>query len=187
MITVVSGLPRSGTSLMMQMLAAGGMTMMADGLRTADANNPKGYLEFEKVKQLRKDNAWLSEADGRTIKIVSHLLQSCPPGLRYQVVFVLRDIAEVVRSQEKMIGRLGTTATDAPAEQVIGLFKKHLAGIQQWLAQQPNFRVLYVQHRELIKNPRPSAERINEFLGGKLDVEKMLACVDPSLHRERAD
>ena len=107
--------------------------------------------------------------------------------MRYQVVFVLRDIAEVVRSQEKMIGRLGTTATDAPAEQVIGLFKKHLAGIQQWLAQQPNFRVLYVQHRELIKNPRPSAERINEFLGGKLDVEKMLACVDPSLHRERAD
>lgn len=186
MITIVSGLPRSGTSLMMQMMAAGGMKMMTDGLREADANNPKGYLEFERVKQLRKDSAWLHEAEGQTIKIVSHLLQSCPASFDYQVIFMLRDLDEVVASQEAMIKRLGKDVPSAKPEQVKDLFQKHLANIRNWLATQGNIRVLYVEHRELMTNPQPVAEQLNAFLGGRLDVAKMVACVDPSLHRERA-
>lgn len=186
MITIVSGLPRSGTSLMMQMLAAGGMPMMTDGLREADANNPKGYLEFERVKQLRKENDWLPEAEGKTIKIVSHLLQSCPAALDYQVIFMLRDLDEVVASQESMIKRLGTVVPPAKPGQVKDLFQKHLAHIRSWLATQGNIRVLFVQHRDLLADPTPVAEQVNSFLGGRLDVARMVACVDPSLHRERA-
>jgi hypothetical protein len=187
MITIVSGLPRSGTSLMMQMLAAGGMTMMTDGLREADANNPKGYLEFEKVKQLKKDNAWLPEAEGKVVKIVSHLLQSCLPGLQYQVVFMLRDVAEIVASQESMMKRLGKPVPPVPSAEVMAMYRQHLLTIQDWLARQPNFRVLYVLHRDLLKNSGPAVAKVNAFLGGQLDVAQMLTCVDPSLHRERAD
>ena len=187
MITVVSGLPRSGTSLMMQMLAAGGLEMMTDGLRAADASNPKGYLEFERVKQLHKDNTWMPQAEGRVIKIVSHLLQSCPPGHDYRVIFMLRDVTEIVASQESMMKRLGKPVPPVPAAEVVGMLRQHLLVIQDWLARQRNIRTHYVSHRDLIKSPEPAVDRLIEFLGGGQDRAAMLKCVDPSLHRERAD
>lgn len=187
MITVVSGLPRSGTSLMMQMLAAGGLEMMTDGVRTADASNPRGYLEFERVKQLHKDNSWMPEAEGKVLKVVSHLLQSCPPGHDYRVIFMLRDVAEIVASQESMMKRLGKPVPPVPSADVVAMLRQHLIVIQDWLARQPNMRVLYLSHRDLIKDSAPSVDKLIAFLGGGQNRSAMLACVDPALHRERAD
>lgn len=185
MITLVSGLPRSGTSLMMQMLHAGGMPVLTDNLRAPDANNPQGFLEYEKVKALKKDNTWLREADGRVVKIVSHLLQYLDASLQYEVIFMVRDVEEVVSSQASMLERLGKTESQAPAESLTRHFSKHLADIKEWLGKQANMRVLYIRHRDAVMEPDREAIKINDFLGGRLDVKKMTAKIDPSLYRER--
>jgi hypothetical protein len=185
MITVVSGLPRSGTSLMMQMLHAGGMPVLTDSLREPDANNPHGFLEYEKVKALRKDHSWMGEAEGKVVKIVSHLLQSVDMKYDYRIVFMVRDVEEVVRSQASMLKRLGKTDAQAPAETLNRHYAKHLAEIKQWLGAQQNFRVLYINHRDAVMNTEQEVQRINEFLGGGLDVAKMIAIIKPALYRER--
>ena len=185
MITVVSGLPRSGTSLMMQMLHAGGMPVLTDNLRTPDANNPQGFLEYEKVKALKKDNSWMGEAEGKVVKIVSHLLQSMDMKFQYQVVFMVRDVDEVVSSQASMLERLGKTSSQAPTESLLRHYARHLAEIRAWLDAQPNFRVLYVYHRDAVLNTEREAARLNDFLGGRLDTAKMKAIIDKSLYRER--
>ncbi|HEY8241067.1 MAG TPA: sulfotransferase domain-containing protein [Kiritimatiellia bacterium] len=185
MITVVSGLPRSGTSLMMQMLHAGGMPVLTDNLREPDANNPHGFLEHEKVKSLKKDNSWMGEAEGKVVKIVSHLLQFVDPRYEYRVIFMVRDVEEVVRSQSSMLERLGKTAAQAPADTLNRHYTKHLSEIKEWLGKQANFQVLYVNHREAVMNTEREVGRINEFLGGVLDVAKMIAIIKPALYRER--
>ena len=113
-IIVVSGLPRSGTSLMMQMLAAGGVEVVTDHVRTADTDNPRGYYEFELVKKIKQDASWLPEARGKAVKMVSQLLYDLPAGEKYRIIFLERDLDEVLVSQEKMLERLGRTA--APRE-----------------------------------------------------------------------
>ena len=185
MITVVSGLPRSGTSLMMQMLHAGGMPVLTDNLRTPDANNPQGFLEYEKVKALKKDNSWMGEAEGKVVKIVSHLLQSMDMKYQYQVVFMVRDVDEVVSSQASMLERLGKTGSQAPTESLLRHYARHLAEIREWLDTQPNFRVLYTYHRDAVLETEREVTKINEFLGGRLDVAKMKAIINKSLYRER--
>jgi hypothetical protein len=185
-ITIVSGLPRSGTSMMMKMLEAGGIPPLTDELRAADIDNPKGYYEFERVKQLDKgDTAWLSEARGKAVKIISYLLQYLPAGQQYRVVFVRRDIPEILASQRKMIINRGEDPDQMDDTQVEALFKKHLAGIESWLAKQPHVRVLYPRYADMLANPLPEIGRINDFLGGKLDTQAMAAVVDPNLYRNR--
>jgi hypothetical protein len=185
MITVVSGLPRSGTSLVMQMLAAGGLAVLGDDLRQADEDNPRGYLEFEKVKSLERDATWLPEAEGKAVKIISFLLPKLLSSFEYRVIFVRRNLTEVLRSQEKMLERRGQPP-GPPAEMMATHFQKHLQTVEQWLSRQPNIQVHYCDHAQLIESPGAATASIQQFLKLPLNIEKMSACVDPNLHRQRA-
>jgi Sulfotransferase domain len=182
-IIIVSGLPRSGTSLMMQMLDSGGVEVVTDHVRTADTDNPKGYYEFEQVKAIKRDTGWLPATRGKAFKMVSQLLYHLPPGETYRVIFMERDLDEVLLSQEKMLTRLGRTP--APREEIRGAYATHLGRLHEWLGRQPNLAVLRVRYNDLVGRSREQAERVREFLGGRADVEGMVKAVDPSLYRNR--
>lgn len=185
-VTIVSGLPRSGTSMMMKMLEAGGLPPLTDNLRTADEDNPKGYYEFERVKQLPKgDGAWLPDAQGKVVKVIAALLPSLPGGYQYRIIFMQRAMPEVLASQRQMLLRRGEDPNKIPDELIAKLFEKHLKQVNDWVSQQPNVERLDVNYNEMLKNPPPFIEQINAFLGNQLDKAKMAAVVDPSLHRQR--
>ncbi|MCX7422363.1 MAG: sulfotransferase domain-containing protein [Planctomycetia bacterium] len=185
MITVVSGLPRSGTSLVMQMLQAGGHPILCDECRPADPDNPCGYLEYAKVRTLERDATWLAEADGRAVKVVSPLLPSLPTGFDYRVIFVRRDLSEIIRSQEIMLQRRNQPAGPDSAMMTIH-FERHLKSIDEWLASRPDMQVLNCQHATLIGDPASAARKIAQFLQRSLDVIQMAAVVDPVLYRQQA-
>jgi hypothetical protein len=182
-VIIVSGLPRSGTSLMMQMLDAGGIEVVTDRLRTADADNPKGYYEFERVKQVKQDASWLEAARGKAVKMVSPLLYDLPPMERYRIIFMERDLDEVLLSQEKMLQRLGRPAQ--PAEAMKRSYTLHLERLHDWLGRQTNVVVLRVGYRALIQESAKQAERICNFLACRADLARMVRSVDPSLYRNR--
>ena len=186
-VIVVSGLPRSGTSLMMNMLRAGGVPIVTDEQRTADDDNPRGYFELERVKQLGKgDVSWVREAHGRAVKVISALLEHLPPTSSYRVLFMQRRLPEVLASQRKMLERRGEPTDTISDEKMAALFEKHLEKIEAWLAEQPNFSVLYVPYHDLAERPASQLDRIIGFLGRELDRDAMLAAVDPALYRNRA-
>jgi hypothetical protein len=185
MIVVVSGLPRSGTSMMMQMVQAGGMALLTDERREADDSNPRGYLEYERVKQLKQDQSWLGEAEGKAVKIVAPLLPHLPASYSYRVIFMERALEEVLQSQERMLERLGRAYSPGDRELLARAFGQQVERTKAWLRQQPNVKTLYVAHAEAVREPRDMAERVNVFLGGALDVERMAAAVDARLYRER--
>jgi hypothetical protein len=187
-VVLVSGLPRSGTSMMMKMLEAGGLPLLTDGLRVADPDNPEGYYEFERVKQLPKgDRAWLPAAADHGVKIISALLEHLPADYRYRVIFIERSIAEVLASQRKMLNRSGRTADPADDARLAAYFEKHLQIVKGWLREQPNFAVLYVSYNDLLRQPQPVVERIVAHLERPLDREAMVSVVNPSLYRNRQD
>ena len=185
-IVVVSGLPRSGTSMAMRMLEAGGMAVYVDGVRTADDDNPKGYFEFERVKDLAQetDKAWLAEARGKAVKIISYLLKDLPPSLNYQVLFMRRDLSEVLASQNKMLAHRGEVPA-AEDERMRGIFEDHLWRATYLLKNSAHFEHLFVDYKAVIANAAEEAAKINTFLGGQLDTAKMIAAVDESLYRNR--
>ena len=185
-ITIVSGLPRSGTSMMMRMLEAGGMEILTDGARTADEDNPKGYYEFERVKQIEHDRAWLEEAGGKAVKMISALLKHLPRDYSYKIVFMLREMEEILASQKQMLIRRGEPTDRVGDERMAELSEDHLAQVKDWLVDRPDMDVLYVSYNEVLKNPREYAERINRFLDGRLNVSRMEQAVDPSLYRQRS-
>jgi sulfotransferase family protein len=182
-IIVVSGLPRSGTSLMMQMLERGGVEVVTDNIRTADTDNPRGYYEFEQVKKIKADASWLPQTRGKAFKMVSQLLYDLPPTETYRVIFMERDLEEMLASQEKMLARLDRPY--APREQMKRSYALHLERLHGWLSQQPHFAVLRVSYNDLLERPEEPARRVSAFLGGRACVEKMAATVDPSLYRNR--
>ena len=186
-ITVVSGLPRSGTSMMMSMLEAGGVPILTDNVRTADEDNPKGYYEFERVKQIEHDWAWLADAPGKAVKIISELLMRLPEAApyRFKVIFMRRHMAEILASQRQMLLRRGEPADAVSNEQLTLLFTKHLKRFDAWAARQPNIAILYVSYNAMLEAPRDHAEQVNRFLGGGLDAEKMIAVVDKAFYRQR--
>ena len=185
-ITVVSGLPRSGTSMMMQMLVAGGLPAVSDGVRTADADNPRGYFELEAVKKLKTDSAWVAGARGHAVKVISMLLCQLPADYEYRVIFMLRDMDEILASQNEMLKRRGT-AGDASGDAAMRRhFEAHLKKVRVWLAKRKNFRVHFCEHRELLREPASQAHRVADFLGGGLDEPAMVRAIDPALHRNRA-
>ena len=184
-ITIVSGLPRSGTSMMMRMLEAGGMPLLTDGIRTADDDNPKGYYEFERVKQIENDQAWLEDARGKAVKMIAALLKYLPAEYEYHVIFMRRNVAEVLASQRRMLVHRGEATDAVPDERMADLFQKHVEQVEAWLAQQPNMAVLYVEHGDVLENAVSEARRISEFVSGALEVEAMAAAVDRSLYRQR--
>lgn|SRR5487761_1117894 len=183
-IIIVSGLPRSGTSLMMQMLENGGVEVITDGARTADVDNPKGYYELEKVKAIKRDASWLPDARGKAFKIVSQLLYDLPASERYRIIFMERDLDEMLASQEKMLERLGRPA--APREAIKGPYTLHLKRLGEWLAQQANMQVLRINYNELLAGPGRQVELVCGFLGGEADAQGMAKTVDPSLYRNRS-
>jgi len=185
MITIVSGLPRSGTSMMMKMLEAGGLRVMTDNLRTADADNPKGYYEFERVKQIEHDRSWLPEAKGKVVKMISELIKHLPPDYKYKVIFMRRKIEETLASQRQMLIRRGEPADKVSDERMAELFRQHLVRLDAWIKKQPNVEIMYVNYSEIMENPAEHAKQINQFLGNVLNVEAMVDVVDHSLYRQR--
>lgn len=184
-VTVVSGLPRSGTSMMMMMLEAGGLPVLTDNIRTADEDNPKGYYEFERVKQVEHDQAWLEQAQGKVVKMVSALLKHLPQSYTYKVIFMRRVMEEVLASQRQMLVRRGKPADTVSDERMADLSRQHLKKVEAWLDEQPNIEILYTSYNEVLKNPVEQAKKVNQFLGDTLDVESMVGAVDRSLYHQR--
>lgn len=182
-IIIVSGLPRSGTSMMMQLLEAGGLHIFTDNLRGADENNLKGYYEHEAVKIIQKDNSWMKNAVGKTIKVVSHLLSSLPMRYKYKIVFMERDIDEVITSQSKMLQNMGKLAQDTAHYSVENSFRQTNDKIKKWLEDKPNMNVLFVDYQETIKNSEKIIKQLNTFFDGKLNTENMLPIIDKNMYR----
>lgn len=185
MITVVSGLPRSGTSMMMKMLEAGGLNVLTDDIREADEDNLKGYYEDERVKALHEDNAWIGEAEGHVVKVISYQLKHLPNDHEYSIIFMERNISEVLASQKKMMIRRGEPSDDVPDGLMTGIFQKHLDETYAWLSTQPNMKVLYISYNDSLKEPELTVTQVNMFLGGIMDTKKMMPIVDSSLYRQR--
>jgi hypothetical protein len=183
-IIIVSGLPRSGTSLAMQMLAAGGVAVLTDGERAADEDNPRGYLELEQVKKIKQDASWLAGARGKAVKMISQLVYDLPASERYRVVLMQRDLDEILSSQEKMLARLGRPIM--AREKLKGAFENQIARFDEWIGRQPNMAVLRVGYSALVADPAGEAAKVNEFLGKMLDMHAMAAAVDPALYRNRS-
>lgn len=185
-IVVVSGLPRSGTSMMMKMLEAGGIPPLTDALREADKDNPKGYYEFERVKQMDKgDTEWLPQAEGKVVKVISALLQHLPADYDYKVIFMERHMPEILASQRKMLVHRGEDADQMDDARMAELFAKHVANIKSWFGEQPNFDVLYVHYSAVLADPDREARRVSAFLDDRINPEPMAEVVDPDLYRNR--
>lgn len=191
-IVAVSGLPRSGTSMMMQMLAAGGLPPLTDGVRPADESNPEGYFELEAVKDLDKAAsaradavAWLANARGKAVKILTPLLQYLPETYNYRVILMLRPLDEVVTSQNTMLARAGEATDVVPAGSVITQYETHLRKVQALLASRACFETLTVRYGDVIADPHAQAARVSQFAGGGLAVDRMAAAVHARLYRNR--
>ncbi len=213
MITVVSGLPRSGTSLMMQMLVAGGLPPLTDGIRSADTDNPRGYYEWERIKTIPQNAAVIGEAEGKVVKVISTLLMHLPaqwelpskrfdpsdpdsvgatppsgggsPCRGYKVVFMRRPLAEVVKSQAEMIKRLQTAGPALPPAAMQMALEAHRKQVVAWVERQPHISVYWADYHEILKSPTEQAVKIQQFIGISLKLDAMVAQVDPTLHRQR--
>jgi hypothetical protein len=186
-IVIVSGLPRSGTSMLMRMLEAGGLGIMSDGGRTADVDNPKGYFEHERIKDLERetDKSYLREGRGRALKVISFLIKHLPDENRYKVIFMRRDLDEVLASQDKMIQRLGSADAAVDREAMKEAYRNDIVRTRLLCRKRPNFELIEVHYKATIEDPAATARRINGFLGGRLDEAAMRKAVDESLYRNR--
>ena len=186
-VIVVSGLPRSGTSMMMKMLVEGGLEAVTDGLRQADSDNPNGYFELEAVKQMGEGNlTWMDGSNGKVVKVISSLLEYLPPQHTYKIIFMERDLSEVLASQQKMLTNRNeeSNVTDDELKQQ---FQDHLKTVRAWLVRQPNTEVLYVSFNELITNPEPFCVKIADFIGLPINKDDMLSVPNKKLYRNRAE
>jgi hypothetical protein len=183
-IYVASGLPRSGTSMAMRMLAAGGLPVLADERRAADSDNPRGYFELEAVKGTAIDASWVSAAPGRVVKVISQLLPHLPPDHDYRIVFLRRPLDQIVRSQRVMLERIAGPVTESD-EEARRLLAEHLVDIDTWLATARHVRWLGVSYERVLAEPHAQAARIAQFLERDLDLEAMVASIEPGLRRQR--
>ena len=190
-MTVVSGLPRSGTSMMMQMIEAAGMPILTDAVRVPDRSNPRGYFEHEAVKHLARESSFVSSASGMALKVVSPLLPKLPSGPHYRIVLMKRDMDEVLRSQARM---MGGAAANSPADREVedgilrAAFTKSMAQARAWIEKGPNTLVLEIEHGEALREPLQIARRVAEFIGTSSETDalaSMAAAVDALLYRTR--
>lgn len=186
-IVVVSGLPRSGTSMMMKMIEAGGVPVMIDNIRVADSDNPKGYYELERVKQLDKggDKEWIGDAQGKVVKVIAALLAHLSGNYQYRVLFMNRRVEEVVKSQQRMLENRKEDKDKLDEETLKTLLKKHASDVKSWVGKQPNFEMLEIDYNAMVQSPLEYIPKINAFLGGGLDEKAMANIVDPTLYRNR--
>jgi len=182
--TIVSGLPRSGTSLMMQMLAAGGVPPLHDGHRPADVDNPRGYFEFAPAKNLRADPSWLPHAKGRALKLVAQLLPFLPPGHDCRIVFMERSFDEVLASQETMLKRNRRIGAALAPDKLRAVYEQQLARVSEILEQR-RLPVLHVTHADCLADAAAVAARVKAFLNLPLNSAAMAGAVDRSLYRQR--
>ena len=187
-IVVVSGLPRSGTSMLMKMLDAGGMEIMTDSERTADIDNPKGYFEFERIKNLESetDKSYVRGARGKALKVISFLIKDLPDDNDYRVIFMRRDLSEVLASQNKMIDRLGTEDTSAQDEAMKEAYRNDIVRTRLLCRKRPNYELVEIHYRETVEYAAATVQKVNAFLGGGFDEAAMREAVDASLYRNRA-
>jgi hypothetical protein len=186
MITIVSGLPRSGTSLMMQMLAAGGLPVLSDGERQADEDNPRGYLEWERIKQLPNDPACIAEAEGKAVKVVSRLLLSLPYGHEYRIIFMQRPLPEVLASQEEMLRHRGTAKPGSNTSAIATAFESHLREVDAWLGGKSYLKFLRIPYHDVLHDAEDIGRKLVQFLEIRLNVEAMTHQVDARLYRNRS-
>jgi hypothetical protein len=184
-VTVVSGVPRSGTALMMQMLAAGGLPLLSDGVREPDADNPRGYFEYEAAKRTRRDTGWVADAVGRAVKVVHALAPLLPDDHEYRVILMRRPLEQVVASQRAVLERFGGLEEGLPNAHLIEIFAAQLAEVERWAHADPNTRLLCVDYEAAIRTPERVAAEVARFLGGELDEVAMAAAVEPSLWHQR--
>jgi len=185
-IIIVSGLPRSGTSMLMKILEAGGIPPLTDGIREADENNPRGYYEFERVKALPEgDTAWLSEAEGKAVKIISALLKYLPDYNQYRVLYMERKMAEILASQRKMLQDRGKDPEKVSDQEMAALFTEHNQGALDWLGQQQNIQSLILNYNQIITEPEKEIQRIADFMEWDLNQQAMADVVDRRLYRQR--
>ena len=180
-IVIVSGLPRSGTSMMMQMLSNGGLKALTDDVRTQDISNPRGYFEYEKVKSLAQDAEWLSLAEGKVVKVIAQLVPFLPKQFNYKIIMMHRDIKEILTSQQKMLGKDAAVIPFTLSE----IFTKQLQQTEQFIASQANMEVLTVHYKDVIESPLEQAESIASFLGIGLDIEGLMKSVEKDLYRNK--
>ena len=187
-LIVVTGLPRSGTSMVMQMLAAGGVELLTDGARQADENNPRGYFESERVKSLPNDTDWLQGARGKAVKIIVPLVAAIPPGLPCRAILIERDLDEVLDSQEQMLARLhaDTPMTPALRRKLKDESALAVSRAKRVLARRPETVLLVLEYARAIADPMAAARAVSEFLGGGMDPAALAAAIDPALYRNRA-
>jgi tetratricopeptide (TPR) repeat protein len=181
-IVLVSGLPRSGTSLMMQMLSKGGMDTLIDDLREADISNPKGYFEYEPVMKLHKNNDWLGTAQNKVVKIVAPLLKHLDPQYRYKIIFMKRDLGEIIKSQQIMTGK----HDDVMPVTLFNSYVRLLQNIESWKEQEPHIDMVYVDYKDILENTNETLEKLLPFIGVPLEKEAMANCIDPTLYRNRS-
>ncbi|MDP8980777.1 MAG: sulfotransferase [Acidobacteriota bacterium] len=179
-VTVVTGMPRSGTSLMMQMLAAGGLTAVTDNRRAPDVHNPRGYFEYEPVTRMSRDTSWMADARGKAVKIIYRLLPHLPPDFEYRAVFMERDLGEVFMSQRDMLRARGNAAAGQEEDRIIAAFTAELEHTRRWLGGQPNIRTLFVAYADVISDPVGWSAQLSHFLDG-LDESAMSGVVYPRL------
>jgi hypothetical protein len=184
-VTIVSGLPRSGTSMMMQVIEAGGMSVLCDHIRSRDDDNPRGYYEFEPVKKTKADPSWVPGACGKVVKVIYSLLYDLPPEYQYRVVFMERALSEVLASQKTMLERRGQQGGGVPEEKMAALFRSQLATFEHWVRNRKNFSMLRVDYAGMIADPEAAVDSVNAFLGGMLDRNAMIRAVDSKLYRNR--
>ena len=185
-IYIVSGLPRSGTSMMMKMLEAGGLSVLTDNIRTADDDNLQGYYEFERVKAMKEgDTAWVEEAQGKVVKVISALLEHLPAGCQYKIIFMEREMMEILASQRKMLERRGKPGNPAEDGKFAELYGRHLEKVKNWLAGQQNMSVLFVHYNDMIAQPAGYAAKVAEFLGIPMDVKAMGEVPQEQFYRQR--
>jgi len=182
-IVVVSGLPRSGTSLMMQMLDKGGLDMLMDDKRKADESNPKGYYEYEPVMAIHRDNSWLEKSKDKSVKIVAPLLKYLDSQYRYKIIFMKRDLDEIIKSQQKMIRK----DPDVFPVRLYNAYRKQLKSIELWKENEPGVELIYVDYKETLDQPLITIDKIESFLGVNLKKDEMQKCVDKSLYRNRVE
>ena len=181
-IVIVSGLPRSGTSLMMQMLHKGGVEVLTDENRKADISNPKGYFEYDPVMSIHKDNSWLELAQNKSVKVVAPLLKFLSPKYRYKVIFMNRDLSEIIKSQQKMIGK----NTDVLPLKLFEAYQNQLKQVEIWKNKEPGVEMIYLDYKQVLEQPEEVTEKLSSFIGLKLNTSEMIACVDKTLYRNKA-
>ena len=185
-VTVVTGVPRSGTSLLMQMLAAGGIEPLTDGLRPPDADNPRGYFELEAVKRTRRDASWVAEAVGRSVKVIHALVTALPADREYRLIWMQRPLGEVIASQRAMLARRGAGEDVLAPERLAEIFRAQVQEAERWVAAQPGFTSLAIDYHAVLDDPRAAAQSVDRFLGGGLDCQAMAGVVDAGLRSQRS-